>query len=117
MLAKLAQRVAPQSVKQRLAADEAEREQREQAWRAEQATRIEEQRAKLAAGEAVRCECCLRMIESADDAAEKEGTLVHAGDCEQQWGSADDEQEDEPDGNGGPRRRSMNSTVRRTYYA
>ena len=86
------------------------------AWRAEQAARIEEQRAKLAAGEAVRCECCLRMIESADDAAEKDGTLVHAGDCEQQWGSADDEQEDEHDRSGGPRRRSLNSTVRPTYY-
>ena len=36
------------------------------------------------------------MIESAADAAEQEGTLVHAGDCEQQWGSADDEQEDSP---------------------
>ena len=96
VLDKLARRVAPQSVKQRLAAVEAEREERDKAWRAEQATRIEEQRAKLAAGEAVRCECCLRMIESADDAAEKEGTLVHAGDCEQQWGSADDEQEDSP---------------------
>ena len=31
------------------------------------------------------------MIESADDAIEKDGTLVHAGDCEQQWGSAHDE--------------------------
>jgi hypothetical protein len=91
VLDKLARRVAPQSVKQRLAAVEVEREQAEKAWRAEQATRIEEQRAKLAAGEAVRCECCLRMIDSADAAAEKEGTLVHAGDCAQQWGSADDE--------------------------
>ena len=39
------------------------------------------------------------MIESADDASEKEGTLVHAGDCEQQWGSAynaaDDDETDE----------------------
>ena len=96
VLDKLARRVAPQSVKQRLAAVEAEREERDKAWRAEQAARIEEQRAKLAAGEAVRCECCLRMIESADDAAEKDGTLVHAGDCEQQWGSADDEQEESP---------------------
>ena len=31
------------------------------------------------------------MIESADEAAEKDGTLVHAGDCEQQWGSAYDD--------------------------
>ena len=39
------------------------------------------------------------MIESADAAAEKDGTLVHAGDCEQQWGSAynaaDDNETDE----------------------
>ena len=39
----------------------------------------------------IRCECCLRMIESADEAAEKDGTLVHVGDCEQQWGSAYDD--------------------------
>jgi ParB family chromosome partitioning protein len=94
VLDKLARRVAPPTVKQRLATVTAEREERDKAWRAEQAARIEEQRAKLAAGEAVRCECCLRMIETADDAVEKEGTLVHAGDCEQQWGSADDEQEE-----------------------
>ena len=54
----------------------------------------QEQRAKLAAGEPIRCECCLRMIESADEAAEKDGTLVHVGDCEQQWGSADDDSDD-----------------------
>ena len=48
-----------------------------------------EQRDKLAVGERIHCEC-LRMIESADEAAEKDGTLVHAGDCEQQWGSADE---------------------------
>src|SRR5206468_648054 len=89
VLAKLAKRVAPPSVKQHLAAEEAEREQREQAWRDEQAAKLREQRDKLAAGEAVvRCECCGRKIESADDAIEKDGTLVHAGDCEQQWGSA-----------------------------
>ena len=34
------------------------------------------------------------MIESAEDAAEKDGTLVHVGDCEQQWGSADDSADD-----------------------
>jgi hypothetical protein len=33
------------------------------------------------------------MIESAEDAAEKDGTLVHVGDCEQQWGSAEDPEE------------------------
>jgi hypothetical protein len=88
VLAKLAKRVAPPSVKQRVAAEEAERERREHVWRDEQAAKLQEQRDKLAAGEAIRCECCLRMIESADAAAEKEGTLVHAGDCEQQWGSA-----------------------------
>ena len=36
------------------------------------------------------------MIETADDAAEKGGTLVHVGDCEQQWGSADDEHDENP---------------------
>jgi hypothetical protein len=30
------------------------------------------------------------MIESADEAAEKDGTLVHVGACEQEWRSADD---------------------------
>jgi ParB/RepB/Spo0J family partition protein len=88
VLAKLAKRVAPQSVKQHLAAEEAEQERRERAWRDEHAARLQEQRDKLAAGEPIRCECCLRMIETANDAAEKDGTLVHAGDCEQQWGSA-----------------------------
>ena len=34
----------------------------------EQAARLQEQRAKLAAGEPIRCQCCLRMIESADEA-------------------------------------------------
>jgi hypothetical protein len=34
------------------------------------------------------------MIETADAAAEKEGTLVHAGGCEQQWGGADDEHDE-----------------------
>jgi ParB/RepB/Spo0J family partition protein len=93
-LTKLAKRVAPPSVKQHLAAEQTEREQREQAWRDEQAARLTEDRAKLAAGEPIRCECCLRMIESADQAAEKDGTLVHVGDCEQEWGSACDESND-----------------------
>jgi ParB/RepB/Spo0J family partition protein len=99
VLAKLARRVAPPSVKQHLAAEEAERERREQVWRDEQAAKLQEQRDKLAAGEPIRCECCLGMIESGDAAAEKDGTLVHAGDCEQQWGSAynagDDNETDE----------------------
>ena len=69
-------------------------ERREQAWRDEQAAQLAEQRATLAAGEPVRCECCLRMIESAEEAAEKDGTLVEIGDCEQQWGSADDSPDD-----------------------
>ena len=53
-----------------------------------------------AAGEAVRCACCFEPIESPDDAAEKRDSLVHKGDCEQQWGSAYDESADldeEPD--------------------
>ena len=94
VLAKLAKRVAPPSVKQHLAEQEAERERREQAWREEQAAKLAEQRAKLAAGEAVRCACCFEPITSPDDAAEKHGSLVHKGDCEQQWGSAYDESAD-----------------------
>ena len=30
------------------------------------------------------------MIESAEKAAEKDRTLVHVGDCEQQWGAHDE---------------------------
>jgi hypothetical protein len=73
---------------------EAERERREQEYRADQEARLGEQRAKLAAGDAVRCECCFGEIESAEQAVEKHGALVHAGECEQQWGSADDGEED-----------------------
>jgi hypothetical protein len=94
VLTKLAKRVAPTSVTQHLAAQETEREQREQAWRDEQAARLAEQRASLATGEPIRCECCLRMIESTAEAAEKHGTLVHVGDREEQWGSADDNSDD-----------------------
>jgi hypothetical protein len=47
-----------------------------------------EQRAKLAAGGGVRCACCFEPITSPADAAEKHGSLLHKGDCEQQWGSA-----------------------------
>src|SRR5207237_3466394 len=54
VLAKLAKRVAPPAVRQHLAAQEVEREHREQAWRDEQAARLQEQRAQLAAGEAIR---------------------------------------------------------------
>jgi hypothetical protein len=56
----------------------------------EQAARLAKQRAKLVAGEPIRCECCLGMIESAERAAEKDRTLVHVGDCEQQWGAYDE---------------------------
>jgi hypothetical protein len=94
VLAGLAKRVAPPSVKQHLAEQEAERERREQAWREEQAAKLAEQRAKLAAGGAVRCACCFEPITSPADAAEKHGSLVHKGDCEQQWGSAYDESDD-----------------------
>ena len=97
VLAKLAKRVAPPAVKQHLAEQEAERERREEAWREQQAAKLGEQRAKLAAGEPVRCECCFDLIESPDAAAEKHGTLVHKGDCEQQWGSAADPDSDDPE--------------------
>ena len=94
LLAKLAKRVAPASVRQHLAEQEAERARREQEWRDEQAAKLAEQRAKLAAGEPVRCACCFQPISSPDEAAEKHGSLVHKGDCEQEWGSAYDEPED-----------------------
>jgi ParB/RepB/Spo0J family partition protein len=93
-LDKFARRIAPASVKHHLAAQEAEREQREQAWRDERAAGLQQQRDKLAAGEPVRCECCLCPIESADDAIEKDGALIHSGDCERQWGSVADEDEE-----------------------
>src|SRR5204862_5825901 len=59
VLAKLAKRVAPPSVRQHVAEQEAERERHEQAWRDEEAAKLDEHRAKLAAGEPIRCECCL----------------------------------------------------------
>ncbi len=93
-LDKLARRVAPASVKQHRAVQEAEREQREEAWRDERAATLQRQRDKLAAGESVRCECCLSPIESAGDATEKHGALIDSGDCERQWGSATDEDEE-----------------------
>jgi ParB/RepB/Spo0J family partition protein len=97
VLGKLAARVAPPSVKQHLAEQAAERERREQAWHDEQAARLTQQREQLAAGKYVRCACCGDPIETEADAVEKHGSLVHTGDCEQEWGSqidADDEQEE-----------------------
>jgi hypothetical protein len=93
---KLARRLAPPSVKQHEAERTAERERSEQASREEEAARLETQRARLGAGEAIRCECCLDLIATPDVAAEKHGTLVHAGDCERQWGSSY-EPDDDPD--------------------
>jgi ParB/RepB/Spo0J family partition protein len=93
VLDKLARRVAPASVKRHLAEQEAERERREEAWREQEAAKLAEQRAALAAGDPVRCACCVEPITSSDDAAEKHGSLVHRGDCEQQWGSEIDREE------------------------
>lgn len=62
--------------------------------RDEREARLQKQREKLVAGESVRCECCLRSIGSAADATEKHGALIHSGDCERQWGSATDEDEE-----------------------
>ena len=93
VLDKLARRVAPASVRQHRAEQEAERERCEQAWREQEAAKLAEQRARLAAGEAIRCACCFEPISSPKDAAEKLGSLVHRGDCEQQWGSELDEEE------------------------
>jgi hypothetical protein len=97
VLAKLAKRVAPPSVKRHQAEREAERERREQAWRDEQAAKLAEQRERLAAGESIRCACCFETITSPDDVAEKHGSLVHTGDCEQQWGSAYDDESADPE--------------------
>ena len=85
---KLARRVAPPSVKQHVAERMAERERSRAAGprASEEAARIEAQRAKLAAGEAIRCECCLDLIETPEAAVEKHGTLVHVGDCERAMG-------------------------------
>lgn len=94
VLDKLARRVTPPSVKQHAAERAAERERSEQTQREEEAARLEEQRAKLASGEPIRRECCLDLIETPEAAAEKHGTLVHAGDCEQQWGSSYESDDD-----------------------
>ncbi len=87
VLEKLARRVAPPSVKQHAAERAAERERSEQARRGEDAARLEEQRGRLTAGEPIRCACCLDLIETPEAAAERHGTLVHAGECERRWGS------------------------------
>ena len=94
---KLARRVAPPSVKQHVAEQAAERERAEQQARADRVARLEAQRATLAAGEAIRCECCFELIDSSEAAVEKDGTLVHAGDCEREWGSAYEADEDAED--------------------
>ncbi|HWQ22901.1 MAG TPA: ParB/RepB/Spo0J family partition protein [Gaiellaceae bacterium] len=94
VLAKLARRVAPPSVKRHLAEQEAERERREREWREQQAAKLSEHRAKLEAGEPVRCACCFEPITSPEASAERHGSLVHKGDCEEQWGSAYDENGD-----------------------
>lgn len=95
VLGKLAAKVAPASLKRHQAEQEAEQERRERAFQEEQAARLAEQRSKLAAGDLVRCACCLGPIESEAEAVEKNGSLVHAGDCEHEWGGElDDEEED-----------------------
>ena len=94
VLGKLAARVAPASVKRHRAEQEAERERHERAHQEEQAARLAEQRTTLAAGESVRCACCLGPIETEAEAVEKHGSLVHAGDCDQEWGSQLDDEEE-----------------------
>jgi ParB family chromosome partitioning protein len=91
-LDRLARRVVPPSVKQHLAERDAERERRERAWRDEQAGRLQADRDKLAAGEPVDCACCSAPIEAALDAVDAHGSLVHAGECAERWGSAIDEE-------------------------
>jgi hypothetical protein len=57
--------------------------------------RLQEQRAKPAAGErASAATAASTLIEPPDTAAETYGTLVHAGDCERQWGSAYESEDD-----------------------
>jgi ParB/RepB/Spo0J family partition protein len=87
VLTKLARRVSPASVKRNLAEQEAARERAEQAWRDEQAARLQALRDQLGAGEPVECACCLGPIETSIDAVEKEGSLVHVGECAERWGS------------------------------
>jgi ParB/RepB/Spo0J family partition protein len=87
VLTKLARRVAPASMKRHLAEQEAEREREERAWRDEQAARLQALRDQLAAGDPVECACCLGPIETSIDAVEKEGSLVHAGECADRWGN------------------------------
>jgi hypothetical protein len=60
---------------------------------AEQAARLQEQRAKPVAGEPIRCDYCFDLIDPSETAAEKV-RLVHAGDCERQWGSAHQSEDD-----------------------
>lgn len=88
VLDKLARRVAPPCVKRHLAEQETEREQRERALHDEQAARLQADRDKLAAGDPVDCACCGAPIETAIDAVDAHGSLVHAGECAEQWGSA-----------------------------
>jgi ParB/RepB/Spo0J family partition protein len=92
MLDRLARRVAPPSVKGHLAEQDAEREERERAWRDEQAARLQAERDKLADGEPVDCACCGAPIETAIDAVDAHGSLLHAGECAERWGSAIDEE-------------------------
>ena len=46
------------------------------------------------ARELVRCACCLGPIENEAEAVEKHGSLVHSGECEREWGSELDQEED-----------------------
>jgi hypothetical protein len=117
VLAKLAKRVAPASVKLHLAAQQAEQDEREQAHRDEQTARLAEQRARLANGEPVRCENCLSMIEKPDEAAEKDGTLVHIGTCQKEWSSAYDRATTTPTRRRKASTRQPDNAVRRTNYA
>src|SRR6266511_2184654 len=87
------QELTGSAVLSKLAAQEAERERRERAWQDEQAARLKQQREQLAAGKLVRCACCSGPIETETEVVEKHGTLVHAGDCEHEWGSELDAEE------------------------
>jgi len=77
-------------VKRRLAEQEAEREAREWAWRIERAARDAAERARLKRARRSAAIAAFRPIDSAADAVDKDGSLVHAADCERRWGAAHD---------------------------
>ena len=77
----------------------------------EQAARLEEQRAKLAAGETSAATAAAARSRAKPKPPRRTARLVHVGDCEQQWGSATTLD----DGGGGRLSAAEPSTVRPIY--